>query len=147
VLSGVPHCSVLVFTMYTRPLGIIAQRYAVKYHLYSDDTQVYILLDADNELNISSSLNNSEHCFADIRLWMTQNLLKLNDNKTNIIYLASPYCVKFRKTPILQMSPSSITPNGSITNLGVIFDQYFNMHENFISVCRAAYYHLRISTV
>ena len=36
VLSVVPQGSVLgslIFTMYTRPLGIIAQRYGVKYHL------------------------------------------------------------------------------------------------------------------
>jgi len=92
-LSGIPKVSALdylVFTMYTRPLGIIVQRYGVKYHLYADDTQLYISLDPDNELNFSSSLKNLEHCIAVIRLWMTQNL---NDNKTNILYLASPHCV------------------------------------------------------
>ena len=56
----------------------------VKYHLYADDTQLCISLDPDNELHFSS-LNNLEHCIADIRLWMTQNVLRLNDNKTNII--------------------------------------------------------------
>ena len=75
----------MVFTMYTPLLKIIAQRYGVKYHLYADDTQLYILLDSDNQLNISSSLNTLEHCIADIRLWMTQKLLRLIDNKTNII--------------------------------------------------------------
>jgi len=92
LLSGVPQGSVLgplVFTMYTHPLGIIAQRCAVKYYLYAEHTQLYISLDPDNELNFPSSLKKLEHCIADIRLWMTQNLLKLNDNKTNIIYLAS----------------------------------------------------------
>jgi len=89
----------LVFTMYTRPLGIIAQQYGVKYHLYADDTQLYTSLDPDNELNFSSSLKNLEHCIADIRLWVTQNLLRLNDNKTNIIYLASSHCVKSLNTP------------------------------------------------
>jgi len=91
ILSGVPQGSVLgrlVFTMNTRPLGIIAQRYVVKYHLYADDTQLYISLDPDNELNLSSFFNSLEHCIADIRLWMIQNLLKLNDNKITIMYLA-----------------------------------------------------------
>ena len=86
-LSGVPQGSFLgplIFTMYTRPLGIIAHRHGVKNNLYADDIQLYISLGCDTELNLSSSLKNLEHC---IRLWMTQNLLRLTDNKTNIIYL------------------------------------------------------------
>ena len=125
LLSSVPQGSVLghlVFTMYTRPLGIIAQRYGVKYHLYAADKQLYISLDPDNELNFSSSLKNLEQCISDIRLWMTQNLLKLYDNKINIIYLASPHCVKSPKTPALHMGEFSITPNGSVKRLGIIFD-------------------------
>ena len=39
---------------------------------------------------------------------MTQNLLKLNENKTNILYLASPHCVKSLKTPALQMGASRL---------------------------------------
>ena len=77
LLSCVPQGSVrgpLVFTMYTRPLGIIAQRYGVKYQLYVDDTQ-----DPANELNFSSSLKNLKHCIRDIRLWLTERFVKLND--------------------------------------------------------------------
>jgi len=146
VLPGVPQGSVLgplIVTMYTRPLGIIAQGYGVKYHLYTDDTQPYISLDPDNELNFSSSLKNIEHCIADIRLWMTHNLLKLNHNKTNIIYLSSAHCVKSLKTPALQMGASSIIPNVSVKHLGVTFDQCINMHEHVTPVYQAAYYHLK----
>jgi len=100
--------------------------------LSADDTHlyIYISLDPDTELNFSSSLKNLEHCIGDIRLWMTQNVLKLNDNKTNIIYLASPHCVKSLTTPALQMGLSSITPNMSVQNLGVIFYQYINMYDH-----------------
>jgi len=51
---------------------------------------------------------------------MTQNLLKLNDNKATIIYLASPHCIKSLMATALQMGASSITPNGSVKNTEVI---------------------------
>ena len=83
----------------------------------------------------SSSLKNLENSIADIRLWMTQNLLRLNNNKTNTVYLASPHCVKSLKTPALQMGVSSITPNRSVQNMGIIYGQCINMHEHVTSVC------------
>ena len=51
---------------------------------------------------------------------MTKNLLKQNDDNTNIICLASPNCVKSLRTPALQMGAYSIIPNGSVKTLGVI---------------------------
>ena len=36
-----------------------------------------------------------------------------------------------------------VTPNGTVNNLGVIFDQCINMHEHVTSVCQADYYHLK----
>ena len=36
--------------------------------------------------------------------------------------------VKSLKIPVLQMGASSITPNGSVNNLGVIFDQCIKMY-------------------
>ena len=44
----------------------------IKYHLYADDTQLYVSLDPGNK---------TEHYIAEIQLWMTSNLLKLNEDK------------------------------------------------------------------
>ena len=55
LLFGVLKGSVLdpaLFTMYTKPLRTIAQRSGVKYHLYADDTQLYVSLDPGNKADV-----------------------------------------------------------------------------------------------
>ena len=104
----------------TRPLGITAQRYGFKYRLYVDDTQLYISVDPDNVLNFSSSLNNLEHSI--------RTLLSLNNNKTNIIHLTSPHCVKNLKPPALQIGISLIAPNGSVKIYGLFLTNVWTCH-------------------
>ena len=87
---GVPQGPVLgplIFTMYSRPLGVTARRFGVGCHFYADDTQLYVSRYVGSESKVPSSLKNLEHCIAVIRLWMTQSLLKLNAGKSDIIYM------------------------------------------------------------
>ena len=92
--------------------------------------------DVGSESKVPSSSQNLEHCIADIRLWMTQNLLKLYDGKTYIIYISSSCNAKSLKTAGLQIGESCMIPSGSVRDLGVMNDQV-------TSVCLAAYYHLK----
>ena len=96
--------------MYTKPLSTIKQWYEVKYHLCADDTQLYVSLNPGNKADVSSSVKNLDNCIADIQLWLTSNFLKLNEDKTNIIYMASPYYSKSLNTPDLQIGESWIYP-------------------------------------
>ena len=97
---------------------------------------LYMSLNAEKELNFT--LNNLETCIADIRLCMTEHVLRLNDDKTIIIYLASLHCVRSLKIPPLQ-----IIPKGLVKHLVVIGYSCINIYEHAISVCGAAYYHLK----
>ena len=90
---GVPQGSVLgprIYCMYTKPVSDIIQRHGVSYHSYADDTQLYMTVDHSNN-DWQDGLALIELCVSEIREWMNQNMLKLNDDKTELIVFASKY--------------------------------------------------------
>ena len=65
-----------------------------------------------------------ERCVKEIDLWMCKNLLKLNQDKTELIVISS----KFRNRPNLEyvrVGDEFIAPDLSVRNLGVIMDNCF----------------------
>ena len=64
----------------------------MEYHLYADDTKLYVSVDPGNKADVSSSLENLEESIADIELWVTNNcFVSTKEGKTNIIYIASTF--------------------------------------------------------
>ena len=65
---SVPQVSVLLpilFTMYTTPLKDIIQKHSIRYHIYSDDTQLYLTFIPGVDINnVCSRL---EECICDIK--------------------------------------------------------------------------------
>ena len=84
---GVPQGSVLgpkIYCMYTKPVSDIIQRHGLSHHSYADDTQLYMTMDHSNN-NWRDGLARIQLCVSEIREWMNQNMLKLNDDKTELI--------------------------------------------------------------
>ena len=86
LLCGVSQGSVLG-PMYLLPLGAILRYHNIGYHIYADDTQLYISFKCKDPLESLTKLN---MCISDIRVWMIKNKLKINDSKTEFIIFRSP---------------------------------------------------------
>ena len=76
--------------MYTKPVSDIIQRHGLSHHSYADDTQLYMTMDHSNN-DWWDGLARIELCVSEIREWMNQNMLELNDDKTELIVFASKY--------------------------------------------------------
>lgn len=129
---GVPQGSILVpllFNLYMQPLLSTIQKFNVSYHSYADATQLYISVSPTN----LSPLDDLFNCIPAIKLWMTHNVLQLNNDKTEVL-VVGPKELRQKMYPVLASK--------SIRNLGVIIDPNLNFHEHILNITKT-FYHLR----
>ena len=151
---GVPQGSVLgpkFFCMYTKPLRhIIIRHGGMLYHIYADDTQLYIRIEISADTEPAASIVKLEDCIEDVRNWMGSNTLKLNDQKTEVIVFGSRYHInKLCDTDLsVKVGSERIKPVSSVRNLGVFQDQHLTMKPHMMKVSKSCYFNIhRISRI
>ena len=144
VHSGVPQCSVLgpiLFTMYIKPLSAIIDTHSIIHHSFADDLQLQMSAPPDR---ISELLHSIHSCISDVKAWATANMLKLNDNKTELMLVIS------KRTKHLHGLPTSITVGDaqvpfkqSVKNLGLTLDCHLTMNAHVTNIARTCYFEQR----
>ena len=134
LVCGVRQGSVLGpwnYCMCMYPICSILRHHGINYHIYVDDTQLYIKFDLSDH---SIALEKINLCISDIRTWMIKNKLKINDSKTEFLVLTSSFFNQ--QFNDLQITVRSTESNSSLSarNLGVIFDSHLNLESHINTV-------------
>ena len=136
---GVPQGSILgplLFSLYMLPLSAIIKKHNIKYHSYADDTQLYMAISSGDQKSIDSLVN----CISDLNQWLSQNFLKLNQDKTEVLVIGEK---KAREKLSEHLKTVSLSCTNKAKNLGVILDSDLNFEPHFNSIRKASYYHLK----
>ena len=143
---GVPQGSVLgpkLYTLYTKPLADVIRHHQLDMHFYADGTQLYVSFENNAPEQQSTAVTRLNTCIGDIRNWLANNMLKLNDDKTEAILFTSKHALKSHPNVAVTVGEQPVRPATSIHNLGVVCDQPLSMIQHVNSVCRVGYMHVR----
>ena len=76
-------------------------------------------------------------CCNELRMWMARWMLKLNDDKTDMVIFMSKYHLQKYRLSSMAVGNSTIMPVACVRDLGVQLDQHLNKDQQVTNVCKA----------
>uniref|UniRef100_A0A670J261 Reverse transcriptase domain-containing protein n=1 Tax=Podarcis muralis TaxID=64176 RepID=A0A670J261_PODMU len=136
---GVPQGSVLspmLFNIYMKPLGEIIRGFGLGVHQYADDTQLYLSFNSKPVKAVKVLCE----CLEAVGGWMAANRLRLNPDKTEVLFLGDRGWAGVGDSLVL--NGVTVPLKDQVRSLGVILDSQLSMKAQVNSVSRAAAYQL-----
>jgi len=91
---SVPQGSILGpkhYLQHTKTLGDLIRGHGLQHQFYADDTQLYMSFQPKDAIIQTEVLTRIYNCLIKIEAWMNQNMLTLNNDKTEIILFTSKH--------------------------------------------------------
>ena len=114
--------------------------HTIIHHSFADDLQLQMSATRDR---ISELLHSMQSCMSDVKAWATANMLKLNDNNTELMLVTS------KRTKLLHNLRTSITIGNaqipfkqSVMNLDFTLDCHHTVNAHVTNIARTCYFEL-----
>ena len=137
-----PQC----FILYISPIGDIIRQirhHNISFHCYADDIQLYAAFDHKIPGECERTMDRITNCISELNMWMLQNKLQLNQEKTEFFVIAGPRVLNLVSDLQLKLDGKTIKPSISVKNLGVTFDGLMNMSIHISTLCKTINFQIR----
>ena len=124
------------------PIGQIIRRHRLDFHLFADDSQLYVSFKINDTNDETIALARIQACVDELKAWLINHRLQLNDSKTEILVITTPSSAGKHNLTNVVIGDSILNPTTVAHNMGLMFDSAFNMKSQVSKLCQAAYYHI-----
>ncbi len=112
-------------------------------HGYADDSQLYTRLYMKYPEQVQAAVHRMEQCLIDVKSWMVNNRLKLNDSKTEVLVVVRKQQRQHVQNIKVKVGDSEIVPSKCVRNLGGVLDEDLTMAYQVKSVVKGMNFHIK----
>ena len=105
----------------------------MQHHLYADDTQLYVTCPPSKH---TRAFDGMEACECEVKIWLCDNGLVLNENKTEAIIIRSPNVRTPITTSRVNICGQLVDISAVIRDLGCVMDAHLSMASQVSNICR-----------
>ena len=140
---GVQQGSVLgpiLFILYIQPLSNLIEQYSLSVHLFDDDIQIKTSILPHH---VHSAISTVEICISDVKYWMIENMLQLNDEKTTCLLIRPNKFTQNLNCTCLSFGHNVISFSTTVINLGFHFTDDMRIDAHVQDICCKVYTDIR----
>ena len=139
---NVPHGSVLGLRFIcdtSSPVRDIFHKHGIPFHLYAEDTQVYITFYPSEEQEMLGKL---EKCISEVKSWIARNCLKVNVFRTYCIILGKQSNLNKLSVSYITIGDEEIPCSKSVKNIDATFDANLSLDKQVSNVYNSTWFNL-----
>ena len=108
---------------------VVVRRHSLSHHSLSDNNQLY---KSGRILQLQDIIQSTQCCISDLKDWMKNNKLRLNEDKTDMIPISARKVLNNAPLPSeICLHGTSIKFSQTVCNLGVILTRLFHLNNIF----------------